>query len=344
MKSFILGILSFAIALAVLFASGEIAIRTVHFIEQTLTHNSFKYFILDEEFGWLPAPNFMYKGEKVDATGASYPVRIQTDEKGFRLFGNPQEPSKTKVLFLGDSYTHATQVSNENTYYAILKDSLSLEVFALGVGGYGTLQEYMMLDKYIEEIEPDIVVLQFCPNDIINNHYDLEWKSANNNNGMQRPYLTETGIVYALPRRYSAIRNFANNNSQFLYFIISKIYILISHRGSSVENIIEREGMSHPLFRESIEITEQLISEIRQRTPPTIPIVAFSTDDGFPYIGEFRRISQNNGVVFLDEISKALTSAEQKGINTKAGDKAHWNNRGHRIVADGLQRYFEENL
>jgi lysophospholipase L1-like esterase len=342
MKSFLLGVLSIVLAVCVLAIGGEAAIRAHHFIEHILTGNSVRPFVLDEEFGWLSAPGFRYEGERLDAAGVNYPVLIQTNEAGFRLFGDSQTTDKRKVLFLGDSFTHAMQVSNDKTYYSILKDRLSLEVFALGVGGYGTLQEYLILDKYIDEIAPDIIVLQFCPNDIINNHYGLEWRSASNNNAMQRPYLTEAGIVYALPKNYSAIRNFANNYSRFLYFIFSKIDRILVGRGESVEDTIDKEGLSYPLFRDSIGITEQLIAKIRKRAPPTTPIVAFSTDNTSLHIDEFRRMSQNNGIVFLDDISQALASAEQAGVNIRAGDKAHWNNTGHQIVADGLQRYLEE--
>ena len=100
--------------------------------------------------------------------------------------------------------------------------------------------------------------------------------------------------------------------------------------------------MSYPLFSDSIKITEQLLARIRKRTPPTTPIVAFSTDHAYPNFDEFRRMSRNNGIIFLDDIPRALISTEQAGINIRASDKAHWNNTGHQIVADGLQRYLEE--
>jgi hypothetical protein len=34
--------------------------------------------------------------------------------------------------------------------------------------------------------------------------------------------------------------------------------------------------------------------------------------------------------------------AEDKGIITRARDNAHWNNEGHRIVANELRRYFRK--
>jgi len=51
----------------------------------------------------------------------------------------------------------------------------------------------MVLDQYVDFIDPAIILWQYSGNDIINNSYELERSSYINNNGMRRPYLTETG-------------------------------------------------------------------------------------------------------------------------------------------------------
>jgi len=60
-----------------------------------------------------------------------------------------------------------SQVSDEDTYYAIIKRKLDAEVFAYGAGGFGTLQEYMILDRYVDMIHPSLILWQFCLNDFI---------------------------------------------------------------------------------------------------------------------------------------------------------------------------------
>ena len=202
--------------------------------------------VLDKELGWLPGANYVFNGEKVDASGQTYSVTFQTDNRGFRLFGNHREANKKKVLFIGDSFTHAVEVSNDKTYYGILKDTLPIEVFAFGGGGYGTLQEYMILEKYLDDVKPDAIVLQLSSNDFINNHYELEARSARNNNGMRRPYLTKNGeIIYKLPKSFSIIRDIAYNHLRFFNFIFSRIdrlnFVLSAN---SVEDIIKKRGRS----------------------------------------------------------------------------------------------------
>ena len=141
MKDFFFGALSLVIALVVVALLGEAVIRGSNLFSETVRDDrSRRGLVLDSEFGWLPAPNYSYVGEFKDSSGTSYPVDIQTDTRGFRAYGNPNEAHKTKVLFIGDSFTHAMQVGNDKTYYGLLSKSLDLETFALGVEGYGTLQ------------------------------------------------------------------------------------------------------------------------------------------------------------------------------------------------------------
>ena len=133
----------------------------------------------------------------MDAGGNRYLIEYKTNKDGFRLFGNLKNNKKRKVMFVGDSFTHAVQVSNNKTYYGILGDALPIEVFAYGGGGYGTLQEFMIINKWLDVVKPDMVILQYCSNDFINNHFELELRSNRNNNGMRRPYLTNRDkIVY----------------------------------------------------------------------------------------------------------------------------------------------------
>jgi len=86
------------------------------------------------------------------------------------------------------------------------------------------LQELMILEQSMQEIRPDLVILQFCTNDFINNSVELETLSRINNCGLRRPYLNSQGdVFYALPKRSGLLRHFANHYSQCLYFIFSRL-------------------------------------------------------------------------------------------------------------------------
>lgn len=341
MRDLFLGTISLLIAILVLFLGGEAAIRTWHFYNITFSDRMNPRFIaLDETQGWLPVKNYRYSGELVDAAGAGYRVDIETNAEGYRAFGDVQASDRKKVLFLGDSFTHAMQVSNDKTYYALLEEELGIEAFAFGVDGYGTLQAYLLLDRIIDDVQPDVVILQFCPNDFINNHHGLELQSAYNNNGLRRPYLVDGEIRYRTPASFPALREFAGRHSEFLYFIIKKIDLLDKPPENPAEKRIEKEGPLYRPFSESIVATDKILAKIRARIPEDTAVYAFVTHHQYPYLDTFRGLAQNNGIRFIDGTSQAVAAAEAQGITTRSADGAHWNNQGHRIVADVLGDYF----
>ncbi|MGE3268106.1 MAG: hypothetical protein AB7P40_05120 [Chloroflexota bacterium] len=90
-------------------------------------------------------------------------------------------PGTFRILALGDSYIEAAQVEAEDSITVRLEQQLTdtldrpVEVINSGVFGYGTAQEYLMLDQIGAKFEPDLVVLFYCHcNDILNNNYRLE--------------------------------------------------------------------------------------------------------------------------------------------------------------------------
>ena len=104
--------------------------------------------VLDDTLGWRARAGHQDLHEVTETTskGRRYPVKRSQKDYGFRMFGDLRS-ARPKVFVIGDSFTQASQVSDDDTYYAYLKDTLGVEVFAYGAGGYGTLQEYMILDQ-----------------------------------------------------------------------------------------------------------------------------------------------------------------------------------------------------
>ncbi len=299
--------------------------------------------VIDEQLGWRTAANFRFQGRLEDAAGRHYFADVRTDSRGSRLFGDLAS-QRRRVFFVGDSFTYAGHVSNDKTYYSIVNAALpQVEAFAYGGNGYGTLQELMIVDELIDVIQPDALVLQYCGNDIINNSYGLERRSDANNNGMRRPYLDEDGqVFYALPKGFfPRFREFANNYSRFLYLILSRVDRLYSNKETPAETLLFNEGRASPLVKDALDVTAELLREIRTRVPQEIEIYAFTVEYAtHPLYEEFKRMSDLAGIEFIEEVPLALGTQEQKGTVVRAADNAHWNEKGHQIVADALVTYF----
>lgn len=92
-----------------------------------------------------------------------------------------------RIVFLGDSFTGAVQVSANKTFVRRVQDKLQkkhpeakIETINLGIGGYGTDQEYLTLIDEATKYSPDLIVHSlFLGNDIRDVSYELhkhvEW-------------------------------------------------------------------------------------------------------------------------------------------------------------------------
>ena len=180
------------VSAAIMLGLGELTIRSIHLLRdgipffESVDGGRIGPISLDQELGWKATEH--YQETLIERTNAGRPYSVRRSQKqyGFRQFGD-LDSKKMRLLVIGDSFTHATAVSDDRTYHALLAQLLDVEVFAYGAGGYGTLQELMILDRYIDIIRPDVILWQYCANDFINNDNELERLSLVNNNGWVRP-------------------------------------------------------------------------------------------------------------------------------------------------------------
>ena len=108
------------------------------------------------------------------------PYTIETNALGFR--GGPISREKpagiTRIIALGDSITDGYMVDNPDTYPQQLQDLLrngghNVEVVN-AARGYATIdREYAILRKFCMPLDPDLVLLTFCGNDL----YEMRSKS-----------------------------------------------------------------------------------------------------------------------------------------------------------------------
>ncbi len=194
----------------ILFLAVECGIRLYHYLRWdisivdghalTQSRPTFSSITLDEKLGWRATENYHFDGIKRNFDGTEYHATVSQDSNGFRLFGNVSS-GKPRIFVIGDSFTQATDVSDDKTYYAVLDRVLDVEVFGYGVGGYGSLQEFLQFEKYLDLVKPNLIVWQYSTDDLINNSSALESESSINSNGMVRSYLKNDQIEYVLPRK-----------------------------------------------------------------------------------------------------------------------------------------------
>jgi hypothetical protein len=286
----------------------------------------------DDTLGWRTAGNHVFEGTLHDASGAAYPVRRTTDEHGFRMAGN-LDSGRPRLLVLGDSFTYAKDVSDDETYFARLGEALDVEVFAYGCEGFGTLQEYMVLDAHLDRIQPDFILWQFCWNDVINNSEELERASNQNNNGWRRPYWRDGAVVYATPKPFGALRHAAVRHSRLLHSIQVRLSnLLYDPERPTVENAIREEGREHPGLQQASSATQAVLAQAVKRAGD-VPILSFSVSLFEPLNDEMRSILDSVGITYIPGVAEAVEGAAANGTVVKAADNTHWNPRGHALAA-----------
>jgi len=308
---------------------GELVLRSYHLFKYGATKpEEMKPSLPDNILGWVPSEKFFFRKKK------------EQYKNGFRLYGDLKSQNK-KIMIIGDSYVQATEVPLTKTFYSLIKNSLPVEVFAYGQNGYGTLQEYLVLDKYLQSIQPNIVVFQFCTNDFYNNLWELELQSKWFNNRSRRPYLTnDDQIKLLIPLSFPHIRYFAEKYSQLLTLVITRFDKLQARFSRLspylIENLIQTNGKKVPLYAEAVERTERIVQKIKMRVSPDVKIYFFTSENIEPYYSDIRDIILRNGIKFIDGVPEAVDKAEKSGIKVRTPDGFHWNQYGHKIVATVL--------
>jgi len=145
--------------------------------------------------GWSQVPSASY-----DFTLNGRAVHVSFNALGFRDREHQHRKPKgvKRVVVIGDSFCEAVQVNYEETFQQQLEKLLNQdgsehwEVINLGVGDFGTAQEYIALREYGLAFDPDVVIQEVFPlNDICNNAIGM-YDMCRSNNDLYRPYFVES--------------------------------------------------------------------------------------------------------------------------------------------------------
>lgn len=117
----------------------------------------------DPELGWIPEENF-------SNTVNIWKTNVSILEDGIRFNGN-EENSDLKedsdlILAVGDSFTFGDEVSDNETWPAVLKKIANKKVVNGGVFGYGIDQSFLRMKVLVAKYNPDIVIFSFIPADV----------------------------------------------------------------------------------------------------------------------------------------------------------------------------------
>jgi hypothetical protein len=178
-----LKLLALIVSLALAMGLAEITLRL--FFRNRLAYVRDERSLLyhyDKTLGWFPRPN------STNSIFSSRKITAIHNSEGFR--DSEHVPSdKPVIVFLGDSFLWGYDVEASERFTDKLQAKHpEWSVYNLGVSGYGTDQEYLLLQRHFDEYKPRVVFLLFCTdNDGDDNSTNVRY------GGYYKPYYTFEG-------------------------------------------------------------------------------------------------------------------------------------------------------
>jgi hypothetical protein len=267
-------------------AALEIVLRVADFRElrEGVSERSLSY-RYDAELGWAPLPDSDSVVTNVRAIHAHHnSLGLRDDE--FKLDAEPT------IMFLGDSFVWGLDAEANERFSDLLKARIrGYKILAAGVSGFGTDQEYLLLQRLWPKVKPAIVVLIFCTqNDRADNSTNIRYE------GYQKPYFTAAPdgslVLQGQPVPKSRLQYIKENwwvRHSWIVRLANAVYLKIEHPKLNVpdptEPLVDKmrefvEGHGAKFFVGLQATDAELVRHLSERR---IPFVTF--DDATIYPG-----------------------------------------------------------
>ena len=313
-------------------------------------------FIIEISFRviWTPDENRSISGFVIEDPELVWKLKpqsikeLKTNELGLRDFPYNKN-ADVKILVLGDSITWGHGIDDQQFLYTSILETLlkekhpnkSFEVINSGVPGYSTFQERIYLEKYGIALNPDIIILQFCLNDIF------------------EPYLTLASLggdnqFLGIDTRKAAEGIFGwllQHSAAFEWGVKRAIWIVKKREEYSAKKLCQN-SLSNELIQawdKTLNEIQLIINLARQNNTQIIVLIApyefqlsnpVETNQPQKILTNF---SNMRGAVVIDLLPYFKEAEKIKGTPLFI-DENHFSRLGHYITAKVIAKYFDEKL
>lgn len=176
--------------------------------------------ISDRYLPYKPQPFSVISGT---AVSQEYEYNYKHNSFGFRDVEHTLHKDKGvfRILGLGDSFTYGVGAELEQTYLfsleTMLNDRLSVhpkvEIIKAGIPRYYPEAQHILLQHYGKNYAPDLIIIGFVPNDVIDTHYGLDAVVLDRSGYLKTKVANDMGIL----------GHVLYNNSHFLRIVLRRI-------------------------------------------------------------------------------------------------------------------------
>ncbi|HPF15678.1 MAG TPA: SGNH/GDSL hydrolase family protein [Planctomycetota bacterium] len=275
----------------------------------------------DPVLGWRLRKNFALERREPQYTSVE-----TTHSLGFRTPDRELVAPKgvLRVVMLGDSHTEGYTVDDDKTLAQRLDAALGdrVEVISLGVGGYSTDQEYLSYLEVGRAFHPDLVVLQFCSNDLPFNVSDRYWRGS-------KPYFVRYGDQLSL--RGVPVPN-TKTSGLLPAFVVEHSALFTFLEGQLRQLGVRRHVEQEVDMEEAWKVTECLLRDLRDAVHADgAELVCYHVNTEETDVDtRLQAVLQRTRVPYWDISPAYKVDANNLWVSE------HWNELGQARVADAL--------
>jgi hypothetical protein len=327
---------------------------TFHFVSE----NDFSmHLVKNKEWGvWHKPGQFTYQDGclEMDNLYNSYGARDKERTKN--------STDSNRVILLGDSFVEGFGVKEIKRFSNILEKETGHEMMNFSCNSFSPLQAVMMYKNFASQYQHNTIIFGIFPfNDIPDD--DIEITGSKD---VYKPYLVKTDTGYSLQftGTFNETDTFANKSKgsfsertvRFLkaytcwYNIISYLKLKKAENKKMKNNTAKTPSYYYDYSASQIERLGEILKDLRKSAAGkriivfTVPVVQdflrMEKEKRQPPLPEeIKKICAQNDIEYLDLI-QPMQAADKKYRNYYFYCDPHWNENGHKLVADILKKQY----
>jgi len=270
--------------------------------------------------------NYVYKHNSLGFRDVEHPIK--KPEGVFRILG------------LGDSFTYGQGADFEETYLYRLEKMLNerrgnhprVEIIKAGMRRYFPEVERMFLEHYGLRYEPDLILIGFVPNDVIDTFLGLEAVELDEKGGFLKSNLT---AMYGTPITWLYMNS-------HLFRIILQRYLISRKKPYKFDEVYKPNGFHEKDWQE-VEFQFRKIIEIAKKPVVIIHIPQDNLNNkNASYPAErLSNFCKKSGCYFIDTLPAMREASKTQRLYWKRD--GHCNSVGYKIIAETIYSQLLEN-
>jgi len=290
---------------------------------------------------------------KPDFSGKTRTANLKINSYGLRDYERPisKKNEAYRIGIFGDSITFGIGATLEDTFPKVLEkklnaflETVSVQVFNMGIGGYNTVQEYIYLTESYEKFRPHMAIFQytacndsaltnFAQSADINKIAPIRWTKDILRNLYSYQFLASEfyGLLYKLTQE-------RKHDNEYITRMKHDEFLVDDDFKGWIENKAVFASISKFCQEKNIDLIFAVLANNTMLAP------SFNKDPYYSIINKVMDAMKGKGIshrILIDDSFRRYAGKEKELWVTDTD--SHFSPLAHRLVADALFQYICDN-